>query len=103
MIISSQSYLDYSVVDEKISQLQGSNSVTLPIVKAGELDGESIFILVDGHHRLEAAKELGIPVSFEEQNGSDWNFDSRWSLDDALAACWMDSEWENVETGKAAF
>lgn len=103
MIISSQSYLDYNKVDEKISQLRNSDSVTLPVVKAGELDGESIFILVDGHHTMEAAKELGLSISFDEQSGKDWNFDKNWSLEDALEANWMDSDWRNVETGKAAF
>jgi hypothetical protein len=101
MIISSQSYRDYSKVDQKLEELAAEKSVQIPVHYAGELDGEKYFIQIDGHHTLEAAKELGLEVRFIETEHNDW--DKSWSLDEALEANWMDSDWYNVETGKAAF
>jgi hypothetical protein len=101
MIISSQSHRDYSIVDQKIQELQGKESVQIPVHYAGEMDGEKYFIQIDGHHTLEAARELGLRVEFVETDHNNW--DNSWSLDEALEANWNDCDWYNVETGKVAF
>jgi hypothetical protein len=101
MIISSQSYRDYNIVDQKIVELKGQKSVSVPVHYAGELDGIKYYIQIDGHHTLEAARELGISVEFAEADHNDW--DNDWSLDEALEHNWNDCDWYNVETGKAAF
>lgn len=101
MIISSQSHRDYSIVDQKLQELQGKESVQIPVHYAGEMDGEKYFIQIDGHHTLEAARELGLKVEFVEANHNNW--DNSWSLDEALENNWNDCDWYDVKTGKTAF
>ena len=60
MIISSQSHRDYSIVDQKLQELQGKESIQIPVHYAGEMDGEKYFIQIDGHHTLEAARGASI-------------------------------------------
>ena len=90
MIISSQRYIDYKKVDEKIEELTGLKEITLIAWKVNEDDA----VLSDGHHTYEAAKELGITVNFEIVNHPE-----NLTGDDLLEAAWMDSDWYNVETG----
>ena len=90
MIISSQKYIDYTKVDEKIEELEGKNEVTLT---AWDVDGEYA-VLSDGHHAYQAAKELGINVKFEIVSHPEGL-----TGDDLLEQAWMDSDWYNVETG----
>lgn len=101
MIISSQEYRNYDKVDQKIEELNGKSTVEIPVHYAGEANGEKYYIQIDGHHTLEAAKELGIEVNFVEVESNEWNSD--WTLDEALEANWMDSDWRDVQTGKLAF
>lgn len=58
-VISSQRFLDYDIVDEKLAEMEsaGVESITLPIINAGmtDLEGNDLYILIDGHHRKEAA------------------------------------------------
>lgn len=102
-VISSQRYLDYDKVDHKIGELSGKEKVTLPVVRAGEYEGQDLFILVDGHHTAAAARELNIPIEYQAQDPSIWNFDEQWSLEDALESNWMDSEWYYFEDGGLVF
>lgn len=104
MIISSQKYRDYNIVDQKLAELDGRESVEIPVHYAGELDGEKYFIQIDGHHTLEAAREIGLPVEFVEV-GKDYHndWDDSWTLDEALENNYIDSDWYDVETGKEAF
>lgn len=96
-IISSQRYIDYEIVDEKIKEIEGSTSITLPIIDAEmkDLNGEDLYILVNGHHRKEAAEELGIEVLYEE-------VDNEYGVtgDDLLLQCRIDSDWYYVESGR---
>lgn len=96
-VISSQRFLDYSIVDEKIEEMKNETSISLPVVNSGLKDnnGEELFILVDGHHRREAAEELEINVEYEE-------VENEYGVtgDDLLLTCYMDSDWFYVETGK---
>ena len=103
MIISSQRYLDYGRVDSKIEEISGRDSVTLRIVLAGEIDGEAAYVLIDGHHTGEAARELGIEINFEEVSRNDAGYDERWTMGEMLENLWIDSDWYNYETGELVF
>ena len=98
-IISSQKFLNYEIVDEKIAEMEASESesITLPIINAGmkDLDGNDLYILVDGHHRKEAAEEMGITINYEEV-ANDYDLTG----DDLLLTCYMDSDWYDVATGE---
>ena len=96
-VISSQRFLDYAIVDEKIEEMKNETSISLPVVNSGLKDnnGEELFILVDGHHRREGAEELEINVEYEE-------VENEYGVtgDDLLLTCYMDSDWFYIETGK---
>lgn len=96
-VISSQRYINFDIVDQKIEEIKGLDFVTLPIIesKMTDLDGNDLYILIDGHHRKEAAEELGIEVRYEEVIN-----DYIVTGEDLLGVCYMDSDWYYVETGK---
>ncbi len=96
-IISSQKFINYDIVDEKIEKYNNRKSITLPIIDAGitDLDGNDLFILIDGHHSKIAAEELGIEISYEE-------VPNEYGLvgDDLLIAAHVDSDWYYVDSGQ---
>ena len=96
-IISSQRFLDESIVEEKIEELNGCESVTVPIAYAGEFEGKECYLLMDSHHTVAAAKEKQIVIEYEEQTPNDWNPD--WTFEEILENSWNDSDWYDVETG----
>lgn len=61
--ISSQKYLDDDIVNTKKAELANKTGVELPVVEIS-LNGDIYHVLIDGHHRLEAANELGINVVY---------------------------------------
>lgn len=95
-IISSQRYIDYDIVESKMEEIKDCEYITLPIIDAEmkDLDGNDLFILVDGHHRKEAAEELGIEVKYEEVRNEYYLVG-----DDLLLQCYMDSDWYYVDNG----
>ena len=98
MNISSQRYIDYSIVDEKIRELAQASetSVTIPTWAVGEFaeHDEELNIVCDHHHTLQAAKEQGWTINFEITEHPEGL-----TGQDLLDACWMDSDWYDVETG----
>lgn len=64
-IISSQHYLDWEKVEEKIAEIEasGATQIIVPYIVC-EVEGETYGIMIDAHHRLAAARELGIEISF---------------------------------------
>lgn len=97
-VISSQRFLDYDIVDEKLAEMEsvGVESIILPIINAGmaDLEGNDLYILIDGHHRKEAAEELEITVNYEEVEN-----DSNLTGEDLLNSWYMDDNWYYVENG----
>lgn len=95
-IISSQRFINYDIVDEKIEEIKNYENVTLPIIDAGmqDFNGESLFILIDGHHRKEAAEELGIEIRYEETENEHYV-----TGEELLSECWCDSDWYYIENG----
>lgn len=96
-IISSQRYIDYNIVDEKIKYLQ-DNAITEITLYTWDVIDYDCAILFNGHHTLQAARELNMPVKFEIINHPENIFG-----DNLLEQAWMDSDWYSVETGKLFF
>ena len=100
-IISSQRYLD----DEKVAAKISDGDYIVTITPEFEVNGEVMQAVVDGHHSLAAAKEAGVLPEFVI---ADVRHDDRIALldrcvDDYLEACYMDSDWYDVLTGKTVF
>lgn len=96
-IISSQHYLDWNIVEEKMNEIEGMESIEIPCCKIGEIDGEEYAVQVDGHHTLAAARELGIPVEFtfdEDPDGLEG--------EEYLVNHYMDGDWYDVEKSNPA-
>lgn len=103
VIISSQRYVDQEVVEEKMRQLQGASRVELPVVYAGKYGDDDVYVLVDGHHTLAAARALGVEVTYAEKPRAECNCHPDWTLEQMLDYLWMDSDWYDVATGRNYF
>lgn len=103
MVISSQRYLDEARVEAKRQALQGVDHVDIPIVYAGDYDGQALYIMLDGHHTMAAARELGIQVRYIEISRSEAGDADDATLDEMCELHWMDSDWYDVETGRLVF
>lgn len=62
--ISSQRYLDDNIVDLKKAEIENKNEIELPVVEI-DLNGDIYHVLIDGHHRFEAASQLNISVVYK--------------------------------------
>ena len=91
--ISSQHYIDWDIVNEKMDELQDATTVIIPFYYAGEIDGVEYAIQIDCHHTLAAARELGLDVKFALDDDPDGL-----TGEDLLDAHYMDGDWYNVET-----
>lgn len=69
-IISSQRFRNSEIVEAKKEMLIDSNakSIEVPIIRAyyQDLDENDLYIMIDHHHTLTAAQELGIEINFVE-------------------------------------
>ena len=92
-IISSQQFIDPQIVEEKMESISSLEEVVIPCYYVGEIDGVEYAMQADGHHTLAAARELGIPYSFEISDDPEGL-----SGDEMLTIRWMDGDWYNVET-----
>lgn len=101
-VISSQRYIDWAIVEEKIEELKDSNvnSITVPVINAyiQDLEGNDLYIMIDKHHTLQAARELGLTVEFEEvEDTASWYEDIENKNGEAICKTWyMDSNWYYV-------
>lgn len=94
-VISSQRFLDNAIVDIKKEKIKNEKNIELNVIFTGIDD---LYILVDGHHTLAAAKELNILV--------DYNIvadDEELIEDDLLEKHFMDSDWYNIDTDNLVF
>lgn len=71
-IISSQKHRDYRIINEKIEELSGAESVDIPVINAHykDLEDNDLYIVVDKHHTLCAAIELGLTINYIEVEDS---------------------------------
>lgn len=93
--ISSQHYIDWAIVEEKMDALKasGATSVTIPCSYVGYIDGVEYAMQNDKHHTLMAARELGLNIEFEVSADSEGL-----EGEDLLEARYNDGDWYNVET-----
>lgn len=91
-IISSQQFIDSAIVEEKMESISGLEEVIIPCYYVGEIDGVEYAMQADGHHTLAAARELGIPFSFEISDDPEGL-----SGEEMLTIRWMDGDWYDVE------
>ena len=96
-IISSQHFLDWEKVEEKIEQIKGMEVIQIPCCEIGEIDGEEYAVQVDSHHTLAAARELEIPVEFTFSDDPEGL-----TGDDYLQAHYMDGDWYDVRKSNPA-
>ena len=91
-IISSQQFIDPEIVEEKMKDISGVAEVVIPCYYVGEIDGIEYAMQADGHHTLAAARELGIPYSFEISDDPEGL-----SGEEMLTIRWMGGDWYDVE------
>lgn len=96
-IISSQHYINWETVEEKMEQLKGKSNITIPCAYVGEIDGVEYAVQIDGHHTLAAARELSIEVEFDVHE-DDEGLEGEALLD----ARHMDGDYYRVETSDPA-
>ena len=97
MIISSQRYIDQSIVDDKIK-----NSDYVVRFVWITIDGVAVRHIVDGHHSYAAAKLAGVSPEWEICDSTQQEADSM-DLDTYLEVHYIDSDWYDIETGSLIF
>ena len=100
--ISSQSYIDESIVAEKIA----NQDFEVQVSPVFEFAGETIRVVMDGHHSLEAARQAGVDPIFVEQNATDNDkigLLEQGAFDDFLEAAYVDCDYYNIETGASVW
>lgn len=99
--ISSQRYIDQDVVEEKIK----NNDFIVYVSPLFKYYGKYYKVITDGHHSLEAAKQIGIDPEFEEQSITDNDNISYLPNDPEtfLNLNWNGDDWYDVFTGKTIF
>lgn len=106
MIISSQHTTQDEIVAKYIAKIEAGETMTVVVatLESDEMAEYGITgILVDGHHRLEAANRMGVAVEMVE---SDYNYQAELDnlgMDGFLAAHWNDGDWYDIATGNLVF
>lgn len=95
-ILSSQRYLDRETVKKKKKHLgkEKIDKVMIPCSDVGVIDGKHYAIVVDKHHLMEAAKELGLKIVFNIEEDSE-----KLTGDELLEQRYIDSPYYDIETG----
>ena len=102
-LISSQEYLDDAIVADKLAR--GDNfevSVSPPF----ELNGRTVRVVLDGHHRLAAAKQAGRNPEFREMNATENDaigLLNEGAIEDFLRAVHKGDDYKFVNSGKSVF
>ena len=96
-IISSQRFIDNDILNQKIEKLEAARPAEI-VLRAWDVKERDCAVLFNGHHTLEAARQLEIPVRFEVIDHPE-----HISGDTLLEQAWMDSDWYEVETGNLYF
>ncbi len=97
--ISSQRHLDPDIVEEKKNNRDFNvNYITF------EYEGEIINVIVDGHHSLAAAKEMGEKPVFMESEPAKKEYanyinGTEKDKTDLMNILYVDSDWYDIATG----
>ena len=99
--ISSQRYLDPVIVAAKRNA--GDYSAQRVTV---EIDGERLYVVVDGHHSIAAARADGVDVEWETNAATQAEAD--YATREGIVSDWMaqrqlDAEWYDIATGRDAW
>lgn len=96
-VISSQEYLNWDVVEEKMAELEGKQKIVIDVWETGmqDFDGEDVCVMGDKHHTRAAAIELGIAVEYNVVSHPE-----KLTGENLLEQCWMDSDWRYIDTGR---
>lgn len=97
-IISSQHYINWDIVEEKMEEIQGMEKIEITCSYVGFIDGTEYAMQNDGHHTLAAARELGIPVEFTVQDDCEGL-----TGNDLLEQRYNDGDWYKVESSNPAY
>lgn len=92
--ITSQHYLDQGIVDAKLA----TQDFTVSYIEV-DIEGETMGVVVDGHHSLEAAKQAGIDPEFEHSETMQREYKGM-TAEAVLEACWMDGDYIDTLTGE---
>lgn len=100
-VISSQRFRDEDIINEKLNEIESAEYVEIPVISAYLQDdeGNDLYIMVDKHHTLSAARELGKKVRFVEvEYEISYYKDIEEHNGEAICeAHWMDSNWYYIE------
>lgn len=93
-VITSQHYRDENIIQNKIEQLQNKTKVTLTVWETGMQNelGQDLYILADGHHTYEAARELGLDIEFEIEKHPEGLVG-----EELLEVAWMDGDYRYLD------
>lgn len=97
-IISSQHYIDWNIVEEKMKEIQGQEKIEIPCSYVGLIDGVEYAMQNNGHHTLAAAREMGIPVEFVVKDDCEGLAGK-----DLLEQRYNDGDWYYVETSRPEY
>lgn len=98
-IISSQKYIDEATVASK----RAAADYMVTVGKVITIDGQDYSVLIDGHHSLAAARADGVEPTYRTATVQECDREGIESVEDYLAAHWIDCDWYDVATGKAIF
>ena len=93
-VVTSQHYRDGNIIQSKIEQLQNKTKVILMVWETemqNEL-GQDLYILADGHHTYEAARELGLDIEFEIEKHPEGLVG-----EELLEVVWMDGDYRYLD------
>ena len=97
-IISSQHFIEWEIVEEKMEELKDADKVVIPCSYVGFINGVEYAMQNDGHHTLAAARELVIEVEFEiaaDTEGLEG--------EELLENRYNDGDWYSVEISNPAY
>ncbi len=97
-IISSQHFINWDIVEEKMAEIQNLDKVIIPCSYVGIIDGVEYAMQNDLHHTLAAARELGIKVEFEITSDTE-----DLEGEELLTQRYNDGDYYNVETSNPAY
>lgn len=101
-LITSQHYLNDEIVAAKIA----AQDFEVLVSPAFEIDGQLFRVILDGNHSFAAAIEAGRDPEIVEATTSQHDavaLIERGEIEDFLAALWMDGEYIDARTHKAAW
>lgn len=102
ILITSQHYLSDEIVAEKVA----AEDFVVQVSPEFFVDGVAYRVILDGHHSFAAAIVAGRESDLVEADASDDDrvaILTKGDIEEFLAACWMDGEYQVAGSGKAVW